>query len=61
MLDGRVRRRLRASGAHRRLKPGTARGPITVLGVDPDTGQPTYQSGQLPPKVLAFTMTPPVR
>jgi hypothetical protein len=49
------------AGLRSYVKPGTARGPITVLGVDPDTGQPTYQSGQLPPKVLAFTMTPPVR
>lgn len=46
------------AGLRSYVKPGSARGPITVYGPDPATGQPTYVSGQLPPAVLAFTITP---
>jgi hypothetical protein len=46
------------AGIRSYVKPGTERGPITVYGHDPVTGQPTYESGQLPPTVLAFTITP---
>lgn len=44
------------AGLRSYVKPGSARGPITVYGArDPATGQPAYESGQLPPVVLAFT------
>ena len=46
------------AGLRSYVKPGTARGPTTVYGHDPDTGEPTYESGQLPPMVLSFTPTP---
>lgn len=45
------------AGLRSYVKPGTERGPITVYGEDPVTGEPTYVRGQLPPAVLAFTMT----
>lgn len=46
------------AGLRSYVKPGSARGPVTVYGaVDPATGQPAYESGQLPPVVLAFTPT----
>lgn len=46
------------AGLRSYVKPGTARGPITVYREDPETGEPIYDSGQLPPAVLAFTMAP---
>jgi hypothetical protein len=46
------------AGLRSYVKPGTARGPITVSGEHAPTGQATYESGQLPPTVIAFTMTP---
>ena len=45
------------AGLRSYVKPGSARGPATFYGPDPETGQITYQSGQLPPVVLAFTPT----
>lgn len=42
------------AGLRSYVKQGSARGPITVYGPD-ETGRVTYQSGQLPPVVLAFT------
>lgn len=45
------------AGLRSYVKPGTARGPITVSGEHSASGQSTYESGQLPPVVLAFTMT----
>ncbi|HET9651118.1 MAG TPA: hypothetical protein VFP36_02955 [Usitatibacter sp.] len=43
------------SGLRSYVKPGTARGPTTKFTRDPVTGKLVYQSGQLPPVVLAFT------
>jgi hypothetical protein len=48
------------AGLRSYVKPGSARGPVTVYGPD-ETGQVTYKSGQLPPVVLAFTSAPAPR
>ncbi len=43
------------AGLRSYVKPGTARGPTTKFMKDPVTGKLVYESGQLPPVVLAFT------
>jgi hypothetical protein len=43
------------AGLRSYVKVGTARGPTTKFTTDPVTGGLVYESGQLPPVVLAFT------
>jgi hypothetical protein len=43
------------AGLRSYVMPGTARGPTTRYTQDPVTGALVYESGQLPPVVLAFT------
>jgi hypothetical protein len=47
------------SGLRSYVKPGTARGPVTSYKLDPAKGQLVYDSGQLPPVVLAFRTSGP--
>ena len=46
------------AGLRSYVKPGSARGPSTVLVNETPTGQATFVQGQLPPTVVAFTTTP---
>jgi hypothetical protein len=46
------------AGLRSYIKPGTARGPNTVLADETPVGQGTFVEGQLPPMVVAFTTAP---